>query len=67
MEVILSSFYNEYTFMFIHQCDSVEKWIIHWTSSDIYVCIITKITVQILYDFLIFILLNIYKYIFHYV
>lgn len=56
--------------MYIHvntSCDSVEKWIIHWTPSDIYVCIITKITVQILYDLLIFILLNIYKYIFHYV
>lgn len=31
--------------MFIHQCDSVEKWIEQWTSSDVYVCIIAKIIV----------------------
>lgn len=59
MEIILSSFNNECTFMLIHQCDFVEKWTVHWTSCDIYECIITKITVQILYDLLIFILLNI--------
>lgn len=33
-KVILSSFNNQCTFMFIHQCDSVEKWIEQWTSSD---------------------------------